>query len=183
MREAFSEVKLRVYKNSKCEQFGILHKRVLFYTDTSMIKAFHRDHNNEARVIDAIRQTDICPTVKQIVYTKNYACIEMERMEGTMEDLYEQGDSRKEDYLRALSKATSFWKLGFRHGDLHHQNFVYRTRNDGSRDWFLIDFEESTRTPHPVQPITFSLDDSPLDVFHNIFMHDQRRECVPKYRN
>lgn len=123
-------VKCRAYKVSKLRNYK---DEELFFREAEMIKRFNK--------------FKLAPHIYRVGTFKrgdaNYGLIEMDLIDGTLDDLLSKHQSKEalDEILADIDKLISqMCKHGLIHGDFHTGNIGYKIRANGSIKLILIDF-------------------------------------------
>lgn len=145
--------------------------RIILGNDDKIVKIYEKCiNNNESDVITHLMKYNICPPILSITHTKKYIFIIMEKLHGTLCDILDEVSMS--DLQKVLFKMKRLWSLGYKHGDFHPKNVLFK-RCSQAMEWYIIDYEYSEKITH-VKDFFVDYKKDIKDILYDIYMHDQR---------
>lgn len=147
--------------------------RRILYCNDQVVKIYEKTINNtEYNVVINIMKFNICPKIISISDTKNYVFIVMEKLNGTLDDIIEQISI--DDIQNILDKMDLLWNMGYKHGDFHPKNVLFRKTIRGL-EWYIIDYEYSEKIKQKFRKkFIFDKNKNTNEVLYDIYMYDQQ---------
>jgi len=147
--------------------------RRILMNDDKVLKIYEKCmNNNESDIMTHLLKYDICPPILSISHTKNYIFLMMERLHGTLDDIL--NEVTLQDIENILYKMKVLWSLGYKHGDFHPKNVLFK-RHFQSIEWYIIDYEYSERITHDiVEEFVVDYIKDHKEILYDIYIYDQR---------